>query len=101
MPGINVRGRHLLYRQCEIDFQLELSRGASCMASCQTDESLRQEVQSTVLSFLETHGPASFEMFRDVLAVKLSARGRRDAAMYVASYPVPPQVTVQRGEQRH
>ncbi|MEI6003464.1 hypothetical protein H3V53_42295 [Paraburkholderia bengalensis] len=92
MPGINVRGRHLLYRQ--FDFQLELSRGASCIASCQTDESLRQEVQSTVLSFLETHGPASLEMFRDVLAVKLSARGRRDAAMYVASYPVQPQATV-------
>ncbi|CAG9229495.1 conserved hypothetical protein [Paraburkholderia sabiae] len=90
MPRGNVQSKRLSYRQCEIDFQLELSRGASCIASCQTDESLRDEVEKTVLCFLETHGANRFAMFRDVLAVKLSARGRRDAAVYVASYPVPP-----------
>ncbi|SIT35879.1 hypothetical protein BN2476_70037 [Paraburkholderia piptadeniae] len=83
--------KRLLDRQCEIDFQLELSRGASCIASCETEASLRDQVEETVHCFLQIHGPGRFAEFRGSLANKLIARGRRDAALFVASYPLPPQ----------
>jgi hypothetical protein len=83
--------KRLIYRQCEIDFQLELSRGASCIASCETEASLRDQVEETVRSFLQIHGPGRFAEFRGSLANKLIARGRRDAALFVASYPLPAQ----------
>ncbi|RZF26486.1 hypothetical protein EVC45_27550 [Paraburkholderia sp. UYCP14C] len=87
----SVQSRRLSYSQCEIDFQLELSRGASCIASCQQDASLREEVERTVLTFLETHGANRLEAFLDVLAARLDARGRRDVAEYVRRYPLPPE----------
>ncbi|MGT2477607.1 hypothetical protein [Paraburkholderia terrae] len=78
-----------LFRQCEIDFQLELARGASCIASCCTDASLQRLVQETVLCFLQTHGPERFTVFRSLLAARLVARGQPKAAAIVASHPLP------------
>lgn len=85
------KNERLLHGQCEIEFELELSQGASCIASCQTEESLRDQVEETVHCFLLIHGPGSFAEFRGVLVNKLVARGGRDAALFVASYPLPPQ----------
>jgi len=78
MPGGHVQSRRLSYRQGEIDFQLELSRGGSCIASCQTDESLREAVETTVLCFPEPQGTNRFVPFRDVLSSQaICARSTR------------------------
>ncbi|MEM5382996.1 hypothetical protein VSR68_05230 [Paraburkholderia phymatum] len=52
---------------------------------------MRDQVEETVQCFLQIHGPGRFAEFRGSLANKLIARGRRDAALFVASYPLPPQ----------
>lgn len=83
------RKKKTLRRQCEIDFELELSRGASCIASCWTDTSLQHLVEETVLCFLETHGPERFSIFRSLLADRLTARGRPKAAAVVAAHTLP------------
>lgn len=83
------RSSRITHGRCEIDFQLELSRGASCISSCRTDESLHKLVQETLDSFLETHGPERFLPFRSLLAQRVIARDRPDAAVVISSYPVP------------
>jgi hypothetical protein len=85
----DVRSKRMPDGQCEIDFQLELSRGASWISSCQTEASLRSLVRETLLGFLETHGAERFPAFRASLADRLTARGRIDAAAIILSYPWP------------
>jgi hypothetical protein len=68
------------YRRCEVDFRLELSRGATCIASSRTRESLRMLIRETLDAFIETHGAAQLPVFRTILAERLVARGRPDAA---------------------
>lgn len=81
-----VRRRH---RQCEVDFQLELSRGASCIASSRTHESLRAQIDETFGIFLETYGAERLQDFRVLLASRLVARNRPDAADEVFFWAVP------------
>ena len=85
----DVRNRRVLYRQCEIDFQLELSRGTSCISSCQTERGLHALVQETLP---DAHGPERFTSLRSLLVDRLIVRGRPDAAAMVASYRLPAQM---------
>ncbi|MGT2477280.1 hypothetical protein [Paraburkholderia terrae] len=87
--AIDAQKQTRFFRQCEIDFQLELARGASCIASCCSDASLQRLVQETVLCFVKTHGPERFTVFRSLLAARLTARGQPKAAAIVASHPLP------------
>ena len=92
MMSCDARKMRGFYRQCEIEFQLELSRGTSCISSSQTEASLHELVQETLLCFLSTYGPEKFSSFQTLLARKLAARGRRDAAAVVSSSLSPADV---------
>jgi hypothetical protein len=72
--------RQKSYRQCEIDFQLELSRGVSFITSSGTFSSLRLLTEETIAGFLRSHGPRRLFIFCVVLADRLNIRGRPDAA---------------------
>ena len=73
------RIRHEDYRRCETDFQLELARGASFIASSMTRETLQRSIDETVREFSQTHGATDAFLFCNVLADRLSRRGRADA----------------------
>ncbi|MFC0396964.1 hypothetical protein [Paraburkholderia rhizosphaerae] len=77
------RIRHEDYRRCEIDFQLELARGASFIASSMSKETLQRTVDETICGFAQMHGPSAAIVFCSVLSDRLLSRGRADAAAIV------------------
>lgn len=87
MKEDNNHSRRRRYAQCETDFQLELSRGASFISSCLTPASMRAVIAETLDSFVAANGSARLPDFAAVLAAKLAARGRMDAADEVLAWP--------------
>lgn len=67
------------------EFEAELARGASHIASMLYPESLHAAVQETARTFETSYGREDFELFLQALAQKLETRGRPDAAAVVRS----------------
>jgi hypothetical protein len=71
------------YRRCEIEFQLELARGTSFIASSMCEATLRCLVDETVRDFVQAHGSTAAVAFCNVLSDRLVRRQRPDAAAAV------------------
>jgi hypothetical protein len=71
------------YRRCEIDFQLELARGASFIASSTSKDTLQRSVDETICEFAHIYGMPEAVVFCSVLSDRLIIRGRIDAASAV------------------
>jgi hypothetical protein len=74
------------YRQCEVDFELELARASSYIASSIKATTLTQTIEEILHAFLSAHGPDSTTGFQMVLADRLRARSRPDAAQQVLAW---------------
>lgn len=82
------------------EFEAELARGASHIASMLYAESLHAAVQETARTFETSYGREDLELFLQALAEKLETRGRPDAAAVVRSLTEsdPPPASPQHAE---
>lgn len=75
--------------QAEIDYQLELARGASVIASMLSAENLAAAIGETLTAFESAYGTTELHIFIPLLSQRLVNRDRSDAAnMLVAWNPV-------------
>jgi hypothetical protein len=72
--------------RCETDFQLELARGTSHIASSMTPDSVRQSIREALDGFVKLHGLTRLHEFREVLFDRLHVRGKGDAAKLVLEW---------------
>ncbi|MGT2477608.1 hypothetical protein [Paraburkholderia terrae] len=66
--------------QAEIDYQLELARGASVIASMLSAENVAAAIDETLSGFLGAYGTTDLKPFIQLLDQRLMARNRSDAA---------------------
>lgn len=75
--------------KAEIDYQLELARGASVIASMLSAEKLAAAIGETLTAFESAYGTTELRIFRQLLGQRLVNRHRSDAAnMLVALNPL-------------
>ncbi|WP_187630887.1 hypothetical protein [Paraburkholderia sp. UCT31] len=70
----------------QLDYAVELARGASHIASTLAVPSLHAAITETVDSFVKTHGKADLQPFLKQLADDIGHRRKPDAAIAVRHY---------------
>lgn len=83
--GIARKAKEYVLR-CETDFQLELARGTSHIASSMTADSVRRSIHEELDGFVKLHGLTRLQEFREVLSDRLHGRGKCDAAKLVLEW---------------
>lgn len=83
-------GRHMISRskrrhdqaiaEAEVDYQLDLARGASVIASMLSRQNMVAAIEETLGAFVSTHGTPDLDIFTQLLHQRLRARNRLDAA---------------------
>ncbi|MGT2472129.1 hypothetical protein [Paraburkholderia terrae] len=66
--------------EAEVDYQLELARGASVIASTLSRQNMVAAIEETLCAFVSTHGTPDLDIFTELLRQRLRARNRLDAA---------------------
>lgn len=66
--------------QAEVGYQLELSRGASVIASMLSTENMAAAIEETLSAFVRAYGTTDLKIFTQLLGQRLTARNRTDAA---------------------
>jgi hypothetical protein len=72
--------------QAEIDYQLELARRASVIASMLSAENLAAAVGETLTAFESTYGTTELQIFIQLLGQRLVNRDRSDAANLLVTW---------------
>lgn len=74
----------------EIDYQLELARGASIIASMLSIENVTTAIAETITGFISVHGARDLNVFIQLLTERLVRRNRPDAAAILAAWKTAP-----------
>ncbi|AXF06129.1 hypothetical protein CUJ88_48560 (plasmid) [Paraburkholderia hospita] len=72
--------------QAEMDYQLELSRGASVIASMLSAENVAAAVGETLTAFESAYGTTELQIFIQLLGQRLVNRDRSDAANMLVTW---------------
>lgn len=72
--------------QAEIDYQVELARGASVISSMLSAENLAASIGETLTAFESAYGTAELQVFMQLLGQRLVNRDRSDAANMLVTW---------------